>query len=104
MKFRGSSDDLIYVAKDGSDWVEYHPSSSASGDLKSVFAVGPFYVFVYYDGIWHFSVRLQREGDEIPEDVSIRTEQAHEYSMQLVIESDERNFHETPVDLDQVSF
>jgi hypothetical protein len=103
MKFYGSSDDLIYVVDEDGNKEEYYPSTSGD-DLKSVFTVGPFYVFVYYDGIWHFSVRIQKEGDSVPEDVSVQIGQYHEYSMELEIVSDQRPLNAIPVDIDQVSF
>lgn len=104
LRFRGSSDDLVYVS-DGERTEEYHPNSDPNGDESMMaFAVANLYVFVFYDGVWHFSTRVQEEGMEIPEEVEIRIEQAHSYSMKLVIESEETELNEVPVDMDNVSF
>lgn len=104
LRFRGSSDDLVYASADG-DSTEYHPGrTSDKYEPQMVFAVDEFFVFVFYDGYWHFSVRLREEGMELPDDVSIRVENAHGYSMELVMTTDRENFREVPVDMDQVSF
>ena len=102
LEFRGSSDDLIYVSA-GDRTEEYHPGYDHDGHGPSaVFAVANLYVFVYYDGIWQFAPRIQREGQEL--DVDIRVEQAHEYSMKLVLESEDTELSEVPVDMNQVTF
>lgn len=105
LRFRGASDDLVYASGDDRDPAEYHPEfSSSKNEPRMVFVVDEFYVFVFYDGYWHFSVRLREEGAEFPDDVSIRVEKAHDYSMKLVMETDRESFREVPVDMEQVSF
>lgn len=92
-EFYGGSDDIISIRVDGLDVDEVGGFITDDGrysravEVRSVGGAMGVRVHAIYDGCWSFAAGLIEDGRGIPNGWTIGTDQEHEYSTRLVIDT-----------------